>query len=372
MPCVFPILSLKALHLAAHRGRQARIGGLAYTGGVLLTFLVLAGLLLALKAGGAAVGWGFQLQQPLVVLALAWLTAGIGLWLLTGISLGTRLMGLGAGLGRGGGAGGSFVTGMLAVIVATPCTAPFMAGAVGFALTQGPLIALAVFLALGLGLAAPFLALAFVPALQALLPRPGPWMERLRQALAFPMLATAAWLLWVLSLSGEGALLPALLGVVGLGLAFWLAGLPGRTAQGLAALALVLSLALPAAPLWSAPAPSESAPAKGIVIAPPAEPFSLGRLEALRGEGRPVLVNMTAAWCLTCLVNERVALSGDGFEATLARFGAAYLKGDWTRQDPAIGRFLAGFERSGVPLYAVYPVEGSPRTPAAAPHSGHH
>ncbi|MCB1883254.1 MAG: thioredoxin family protein [Geminicoccaceae bacterium] len=363
MPCVFPVLSLKALHLAAHRGRAARLGGLAYTGGVLLAFLLLAALLLALKAGGAAVGWGFQLQEPLVVLALAWLTAGIGLWLLTGISLGTRLMGVGAGLGRSGGAGGSFVTGMLAVVVATPCTAPFMAGAVGFALTQGPATAFAVFLALGLGLAAPFLALSFVPALQALLPRPGTWMERLRQALAFPMLATAAWLLWVLSLSGgEGALLMALLGFVVLGFAFWLAGLSGRAARGLALVALVVSLVLPAAPLWSAPEGerADGAAAKGVVIAPPAEPFSAARLAGLRGEGRPVLVNMTAAWCLTCLVNERVALSGGGFEAALKRSGAAYLKGDWTRQDPAITRLLAGFERSGVPLYAVYPAKGPP------------
>ncbi len=358
MPCVFPILSIKALHVLRHRGQAAKVAGIAYTAGVLATFGALGLLLVALKATGVAVGWGFQLQEPLVVMALAWLTTAIGLWLLTGYTIGASLMGLGGGLSDG--PLGSFLTGCLAVVVAAPCTAPFMAGALGFALTQSAFVALLVFLALGLGLALPFLLLSFVPALQRLMPRPGAWMERFRQALAFPMLATSAWLVWVLGLNAGGeALLAGLLGLVVLGFAFWLGGLDARPARALALAAALASLVLPAVRL-AGPGVGVAAATEGVTILPPAEPFAQSRLDALRADGRPVFVNMTAAWCLTCLVNERVALAGPGFEALLDRSGAAYLKGDWTRQDPAISAFLDRFGRSGVPLYAVFPPKGAP------------
>ena len=359
MPCVFPVLSIKALHVLRHQGQAAKVAGIAYTAGVLATFGALGLLLVALKATGVAVGWGFQLQEPLVVMALAWLTTAIGLWLLTGYTVGVGLMGLGGG-GLSDGPLGSFLTGCLAVVVAAPCTAPFMAGALGFALTQSAPVALPVFLALGLGLALPFLLLSFVPALQRLMPRPGAWMERFRQALAFPMLATSAWLVWVLGLNAGGeALLAGLLGLVVLGFAFWLGGLDTRPARALALAAALASLVLPAVRL-TGPGVGTAAATEGVTIVPPAEPFAQARLDALRSEGRPVFVNVTAAWCLTCLVNERVALAGPGFEALLGRFNTAYLKGDWTRQDPAISAFLDRFGRSGVPLYAVFPPEGEP------------
>lgn len=364
MPCVFPVLSIKALALVRHAGGpRALAHGLAYTAGVLLTFLALAGLLIALQAGGALVGWGFQLQQPLVVALLAYLVFAIGLWLIGAFELAPagllgRVMGLGQDHLPRSGLGGSFATGVLAVFVASPCTAPFMAAAIGFALTQGPATALAIFAALGLGLALPYLALSASPWLQRRLPRPGAWMVRFRQLMAFPMFATAAWLVWVLAQqAGDRALLLVLLGFVALGLACWLLPFSGRLARatGMASLALALLLAalpgrLPAAD------PASGAQAE----AGPAEPFTAGLLAELRREGRPVFVNMTAAWCLTCLVNEQTALSGPAFEAALERHGIAYLIGDWTRQDPAITSFLAGFERSGVPLYVVYPRAGSP------------
>jgi thiol:disulfide interchange protein DsbD len=358
MPCVFPVLSIKALALVRHAGGpRALAQGLAYTLGVLTTFLALAGLLIALQAGGALVGWGFQLQQPLVVALLAYLVFAIGLWLIGAFELAPaafgRVMGLGQGRLPQHGLGGSFATGVLAVLVASPCTAPFMAAAIGFALTQGPVTALIVFAALGLGLALPYLALSASPWLQRRLPRPGAWMVRFRQLMAFPMFATAAWLVWVLAQqAGDRALLLVLLGFVALGLAIWVLRLGGRLARtaGVAALALALLLAaLPGRLPAADPAHREAGPA---------EPFTAELLADLRREGRPVFVNMTAAWCLTCLVNEQAALSGPAFEAALERHDIAYLVGDWTRQDPAITRFLRGFERSGVPLYVVFPVAG--------------
>ena len=364
MPCVFPVLSIKALALVRHAGGpRALAHGLAYTAGVLATFLALAGLLIALQAGGALVGWGFQLQQPLVVALLAYLVFAIGLWLIGAFELAPagllgRVMGLGQNHLPRSGLGGSFATGMLAVLVASPCTAPFMAAAIGFALTQGPATALAIFAALGLGLALPYLALSASPWLQRRLPRPGAWMVRFRQLMAFPMFATAAWLVWVLAQqAGDRALLLVLLGFVALGLACWLLPFSGRLARatGMASLALALLLAVLPGRLPAAD-PAIGAQAE----AGPAVPFTTGLLAELRQAGRPVFVNMTAAWCLTCLVNEQTALSGPAFEAALERHGIAYLIGDWTRQDPAITSFLAGFERSGVPLYVVYPRAGSP------------
>ena len=361
MPCVFPVLSIKALALVRHAGGpRALAHGLAYTAGVLATFLALAGLLIALQAGGALVGWGFQLQQPLVVALLAYLVFAIGLWLIGALELAPagllgRIMGLGQDHLPREGLGGSLATGVLAVFVASPCTAPFMAAATGFALTQDPATALAIFAALGLGLALPYLALSASPWLQRRLPRPGPWLARFRQLMAFPMFATAAWLVWVLAQqAGDRALLLVLLGFVALGLAIWVLRLGGRAAGTVGAASLALALFLAALP-GRLPAAGPDAREAG-----PAVPFSAGLLAGLRQDGRPVLVNMTAAWCLTCLVNEQTALSGPAFGAALERHDVAYLVGDWTRQDPAITSFLAGFERSGVPLYVVYPRAGPP------------
>jgi thiol:disulfide interchange protein DsbD len=370
MPCVFPVLSIKALSLVQHAGSARAVAhGLAYTSGVLSTFLALAGLLIALQAGGALIGWGFQLQEPLVVAFLAYLMFVIGLWLIGGLvdGLEQRLgwfMGLGQGLGQKEGLGGSFATGILAVFVASPCTAPFMAGAIGFALTRDVPTALTVFAALGLGLALPYLALSVSPGAQRRLPRPGPWMVRFRQFMAFPMFATAAWLVWVLAQqAGETALLLVLMGFVAIAFALWAFCFKGPLARTTGATCLVLALGLGVLPsrLPAAdPVATSRAGSYEISFDGPAEPFSPERLATLRAEGRPVLVNMTAAWCLTCLVNEGNALSGAGFEATLALNDAAYLKGDWTRRDPAITTYLRSFERSGVPLYVVYPATGEP------------
>jgi DsbC/DsbD-like thiol-disulfide interchange protein/cytochrome c biogenesis protein CcdA len=368
MPCVFPILSIKALSLVQHADSPRAVAhGLAYTTGVLATFLALAGLLIALQATGALVGWGFQLQEPLVVAFLAYLMFVIGIWLFGGLEIGTgRLMGLGQGLTQSQNLGGSFATGILAVFVASPCTAPFMAGAIGLALTQDAPTALAVFAALGLGLALPYLALSISPWAQRRLPRPGPWMIRFRQFMAFPMFATAAWLVWVLAQqAGDTALLLVLLGFVAIGLAIWAFRLDGRIAKatGVACLALALGLGVLPGQLPAADPSNASRPGGyQISFEGPAEPFSLARLADLRDAGRPVLVNMTAAWCLTCLVNEGNALSGEAFAAALARNDAAYLKGDWTRRDPAITTYLRSFERAGVPLYIVYPAQGGEPT----------
>jgi len=370
MPCVFPVLSIKALSLVGHAGsRRALAHGFAYTAGVLATFLALAALLIALQAGGALIGWGFQLQEPLVVAFLAYLMFVIGIWLIGGVELGLgRVMGLGQSLterdGRQGGLWGSFATGLLAVLVASPCTAPFMAGAIGFALTRDAATALAVFAALGLGLALPYLALSASPWAQRRLPRPGPWMERFRQLMAFPMFATAAWLVWVLAQqAGDRALLLVLLGFVAIALAFWAFRLDGRVAKtaGVACLALALGLGVLPGRLPAAD-PGAGTAGRGyeISFAGPAEPFTPERLAGLRAEGRPVLVNMTAAWCLTCLVNESNALAGETFTAALERNDAAYLKGDWTRRDPVITDYLKSFERAGVPLYVLYPATGAP------------
>ncbi len=364
MPCVFPILSIKVLSLVQHAGSPRAIAhGLSYTAGVLATFLALAGLLIALQAGGALIGWGFQLQEPLVVAFLAYLMFVIGIWLFSGLDAGMgRLMGLGQGFGQNQGLGGSFATGVLAVFVASPCTAPFMAGAIGFAMTRDAPTALAVFAALGLGLALPYLASSMSPWVQRRLPRPGPWMVRFRQFMAFPMFATAAWLVWVLAQqAGEQALLLVLLGFVAIAMAFWAFRLDGRIAKtaGVACLALALGLGVLPGRLPAAdPNDASRAGAYRISFEGPAEPFSEIRLAELRDAGRPVLVNMTAAWCLTCLVNEGNALSGETFRAALARNDAVYLKGDWTRRDPAITTYLESFARAGVPLYVVYPTAG--------------
>ena len=358
MPCVFPVLSMKALALvrtgSAGRGR-ARTEGLAYTAGVLVTFLAVGGALVAARLAGAQVGWGFQLQSPVVVAALAYLLFAIGLNLSGLFEIGGPT-GFGGGLARDGTVG-AFLTGALAVVVATPCTAPFMATALGFALVQPPQVTFAVFAALGLGLAFPFLAVSLVPALARRLPRPGPWMLRLKQGLAFPMYASAAWLVWVLARqAGPDAVLAVLAGATLLAFGLWLAApaerRPPRAARAVGVLATVLALALLAVP---AALRTDAVAAETVEIG---EAWSAERLDAARAEGGSVLVNMTAAWCLTCKVNERVALSGARFADLLDETGTTYLVGDWTNRDAAISAYIDSFGHAGVPLYVVYPADG--------------
>ena len=368
MPCVFPVLAMKAASLAGHgdEHKAARQQGLAFLAGVLATFLALAGVLIAAKAAGAAAGWGFQLQSPPVVATLALLMLLVALNLSGVFEVGTSVQGVGQGLASRGGLAGAFFTGALAVVVAAPCTAPFMAPALGWALTQPPPAALAVFLALGLGFAAPFTAVAFAPALLNRLPRPGPWMETFRRVLAFPMYAAAAWLVWVLTLqAGADALARILAVAVLLALGAWLAGLAQRRhGEGrrpvlvtvLAAACAVLALGGAVWPPYAAVgAPSAGSSAAGEIAS---EPYSPERLAALRAEHRPVFVNYTAAWCVTCQVNERVAFQTRAVADAFAREGVVYLKADWTRKDEVIAADLARHGRAGVPLYLLYGAKG--------------
>jgi thiol:disulfide interchange protein DsbD len=359
MPCVLPVLSVKAIALVGHSEAPAAVlrrHGLSYTGGVLVSFGVLAGVLIALRAGGAEIGWGFQLQSPLVVGALAYVLFALALSLSGVLVIGSRLTGLGHGLASRPGYAGSFFTGALATAAATPCTAPFMGVAIGYALTQPPPTALLVFEALGLGLALPFLALSLIPAWRRLLPKPGPWMERLRQALAFPLYGSVAWLVWVVSRQvGPDGVALVLAGLLLIGFAAWIhhgtrAAAPRwRRAATTVALACVAG-AIALAPLAaSSPSSSAAAPAGARW-----EPFTPKRLAELRAQGTPVFVNFTAAWCITCLVNERVALHSPAVGEAFAKKGVVYLKADWTSKSPEIAAVLESFGRSGVPLYVVY------------------
>lgn len=369
MPCVFPVLSIKALSLLDHARddpRTARLHGIAYTLGVLASFALLGGALLLLKAGGAQAGWGFQFQSPAFVLATAYLMCAVGLNLSGVFEVGGALAGVGDSLASRAGYAGSFFTGVLATVVATPCTAPFMGGAVAYALAQPPAVLLAVFLAMGLGLALPYLLLSARPVLQRYLPRPGPWMVRVRQAFAFPMYGAAVWLVWVLARqSGVDAGAAALGGMVALAFAAWLYGATRfassftRLAGGIgAALVLVAAVAVGHAGIQHGQPVATTDAAW--------TPYSAERLQALRASGRPVFVNLTASWCITCLVNERVALSDGAVAAAFRQAGVAYLKGDWTSQDERITALLAQFGRSGVPLYVFYPA-GADSRPVVLP-----
>jgi thiol:disulfide interchange protein DsbD len=361
MPCVFPVLALKVVGLAgAGRGR-ARWQAAAYTAGVLLAFAALGAALLAARAAGSAAGWGFQFQSPVFVAAMAWLLFAVGLNLSGVYAIGTGLAHTGQGLAARPGRVGSFFTGLLAVIVATPCTAPFMGVAIGAGLAAPPVVTILVFLVMGVGLAAPYAVLAVLPDLWRVAPRPGRWMEVLRQALAFPMYGASAWLVWVVSQeAGSSGVLATVAGLVLLGFAGWVLGLTQgsaergrRIGQSAAAAAFLAALAVLSGIVASPDATANAAEA-GV------ESFSAARLAALRAEGRPVFVNMTAAWCVTCLVNERVAIRTEAVQRAFAEHHVAYLKGDWTRQDPQVTEYLRQNGRDGVPLYVYYPAHGEP------------
>jgi len=358
MPCVFPILAMKAASLAGHGGgehAEARRQGLAFGAGSVLTFVGLAAALIALKAAGSAVGWGFQLQSPPVVAVLALLMLAVGLNLSGLFEVGTSLQGAGSGLAGRRGALGAFFTGALAVVVAAPCTAPFMGPAVGWALTQTAAAALTVFLALGVGFAAPFVLVTFAPGLLSRLPRPGAWMETFRKALAFPMYGAAAWLAWVLAQqAGSEDLAKLFAAAILVALAAWLLGMRQRrgSSSGLLTVTEIVVFMLVTVSITAIAWPRDKAAELQT------EAYSPARLAELRGEGRPVFVNYTAAWCVSCQVNDKVALSTHEVSQAFARHKVAYLKADWTKRDPTIAAELASHGRAGVPLYLLYGTGG--------------
>lgn len=365
MPCVFPVLSLKALKLAKASGmdgRQHRLQALSYTAGVLSLFVAVAGLLLVLRSGGESIGWGFQLQSPWFVAAMVYLLFALGLTLLGWLELGTRLMGIGDGLTQQDGNRGAFFTGALAVVVASPCTAPFMGSALGYAITQPPIEALAVFVALGLGMAVPFLIIGFVPKVAGWLPKPGAWMDTMRQILAFPMFLSALWLLWVLGRqTGVEGMTWVLLGLLLMTFAVWLRrhsrtrgtamrnlGLVGSVSGWI--LAALIIVQQPWQPVGSAGAEETNTAA-----------FSEDYLAKAISSGKTVFVNITADWCVSCLVNEKTVLSTEPVYSVLHSDDVEYIKGDWTNADANITDYLASFGRNGVPMYVVYQQGQAPK-----------
>ncbi len=352
MPCVFPILSLKALSLAkgSVNERAARGEALAYTAGVLVVIVGLGAAILGLRAGGAAVGWAFQLQDPRTIAVLLLLVVALTLNLAGLFEIPTP-----AFVDSASGASGAFATGALAAIIATPCTGPFMGAALGAALVLPWPAALAVFAGLGIGLSIPFLAIGFVPALRKALPRPGAWMETFRHILAVPMGLTAVWLAWVLGgQSGINGMTIGLLGIVGIAIVLFVAG--KRQARGLSAhWASALSLVVVAVLTAGAITPvAKGAAAAAELAAAHKAAFTEEKLAEARAAGRPVFAYFTADWCLTCKVNERVAIDTDQVKAAFARHNVAVMVGDWTDGDPKLGRFIEAHNRAGVPLYLFY------------------
>jgi thiol:disulfide interchange protein len=367
MPCVFPVLAMKAAafaRLAGHERSVLRRDGLAYTAGVLVAFAAMAAVVVAIRASVGDVSWGFQFQSPIFSLLIAYLFFVVGLNLAGVFEIGGSFAGMGQGLAARTGATGAFFTGVLAVVVATPCTAPFMAAALGFALSQPAPQTVAVLLAVGLGLALPYLALSMTPALQRLMPRPGAWMDRLRQFLAFPMFASAVWMIWVLTQqTGPDGVIYGLGGMVLIAFAIWLlrtssgrlgsAGSIGTwLRRGVAAAAVLLAFAA-VLKLQDGPATAASGPngASAGVTFEGWERFSRARMTEAAAAGKPVFVDFTAAWCITCLVNERVALETPATRRAFEQTGTVKLKGDWTNRDPEITSLLKELGRAGVPLY---------------------
>ncbi|HWA30125.1 MAG TPA: thioredoxin family protein, partial [Rhizomicrobium sp.] len=362
MPCVLPILAMKALAVANHAHGDRRIAAtesFSYGAGAVLSFVGLGLLLVALRAGGQAIGWGFQLQEPAAVAFFALLVFAVGLNLSGVFEVGTVTAG--DSLTRQGGAVGSFFTGVLAVAVAAPCTAPFMAAALGYALTQSAVTALLIFLALGVGFVLPFIAIGLSPAVLRLLPRPGAWMLTFKQLLAFPMYGAAAWLLWVLDQEAPGTgLVIALAAMIAVAFAAWVwnasrsASSAWRTAGTIfAAVGLIAAVAGLSFIQDTAATPAAAATTRELAgIA--SEPYSAAKLSSLRAQNRAVFVDATAAWCITCLVNEKAALSSDGVRKAFESRHIAYLVADWTNRNPEITALLQAHGRSGVPLYLYY------------------
>jgi thiol:disulfide interchange protein/DsbC/DsbD-like thiol-disulfide interchange protein len=378
MPCVLPVLSIKVLSLVQHSHsapRHMRLQGIAYAAGVLTSFAIIGGALIGLRAAGAEIGWGFQLQSPIFVTLMIYLLFAVGLNLSGVFTVGSRMTGVGSDLALREGYTGSFFAGALATLVATPCTAPFMAAAIGYAVTQPWYVSVAILEAIGLGLALPYLLIAFSPRVRSFLPKPGIWMLWLKEFLAFPVYGTAVWLVYVLSQqAGASAATAALAGLVLIAFAAWLYDAAGlneghwrRLGVGLSTIAVAGAFAL--ASLVDAGDPSNgSASAAGENLHWQA--FSQAKFDALRADGRPIFIDFTAAWCITCKVNERITLADPAVVKAFADGGVVALRADWTRQDTSITRLLEANGRAGVPLYLFYPkptAAGERRPPIILP-----
>lgn len=354
MPCVFPILALKALAIvrkAEKRASQVRMHGLVYSIGVVASFLALASVLIAIQLSGKSIGWGYQMQSPMFVLGLAVIVFLVGLNLSGYFELPSLFGNVGSGVAAKDSLVGSFATGVLAVMVATPCTAPFMAPAIGFALTQSIEVVLVVFASLGFGLAAPFLLLSMFPKLIKLLPKPGAWMLGFKQAVAFPMYGCTVWLLWILAReAGEDALFVVMSGFVALAFAVWLIRMRAKYTGLLLAVLVIAGMA---------EFMHFTHNANSTIMT--SEAFSPARLQALRDEGKPVFVDATADWCITCKVNEHTALSSKEIRKLFEQKHIIYMVADWTHDDKDITAYLQSFGRAGVPIYVYYPPDhGAP------------
>jgi thiol:disulfide interchange protein DsbD len=364
MPCVFPVLFLKGLALVQSTGEERsrmRRHGLVYTLGILVSFWIIVAILLVLRAGGSQAGWGFQLQSPVFIAILASFLFLFALSLAGQFDIGLSLTSTGGELAKKEGYAGSFFTGVLATIVATPCTAPLMGAAVGFALAQPPAVTFAVFTALGLGLAIPYLLLTLEPSWTRLLPRPGAWMETLKQLTSVPLFATVIWLVWVYGRlfsadSGQATdhIARLLLGLLVLAIAGWTLGRwPAKAGSAIAA--TLLCLAAIAIPLTEPKADTLTW-----------QPYSQQALDTARAAGHPVFIDFTAAWCLSCQVNEKAVLRSGDVEHQLSTRNVTLLRADWTHEDPEITKQLASLGRSGVPTYVLYP-GGAKSTPDVLP-----
>jgi thiol:disulfide interchange protein len=372
MPCVFPVLFLKGLALVnsgTEERHKLRAHGLVYAIGILISFWALVGVLLGLRAAGASLGWGFQFQSPVFLLLMAGLLFFLGLSLAGQFEIGLTLTSAGGSLAAKQGYAGSFFTGVLAVVVATPCAAPFMGVAIGYALAQPAAITFAVFTALALGLAAPYVALTLQPAWTRLLPKPGAWMDILKQAVSLFMFGSAILLAWVVAQAYGAALLAALLSiflllaVAGWFLGRWPAKRWSTAVAGLILLTVVAACVTAPKELAVETAPTEvQDSSKGLPTRSVWQPWSADAVQHALASGQPVFVDFTASWCLSCQVNERIALSQPEVQQAFASANVALFRADWTREDPAITQALASLGRSGVPVYALYlPGENDPR-----------
>ena len=360
MPCVLPVLAIKALALARHSGADrvhARAESFSYSLGAILSFIAFGLMIVALRAGGSAIGWGFQLQEPIVVAILALVMFAVGLNLSGVYEVGAVTAG--GDLAQKGGLAGAFFTGVLAVAVAAPCTAPFMAAALGYAFTQPTIIVLGIFAALGVGFALPFLLLGIWPAMHRVLPKPGPWMLRLKRILSVPMYGAAAWLLWVLSQQVDRTgLIAALVAALLLGVAFCAWGGTRHMGDGLRGAGTMLAVIAMAGAFYALSLVAAARPSHPQTVSNyagmNAQTYSASRLARLRQDKRPVFVDATASWCITCLVNEQAALSRPAVQDAFKSNGVAFLVADWTNRNPEITQLLAAHGRTGVPLYLYY------------------
>ncbi|MFP6796916.1 MAG: protein-disulfide reductase DsbD domain-containing protein [Pseudomonadales bacterium] len=347
MPCVFPVLAIKAVSaLDVSRSGQGLTHAFGYAAGVVSTFLVLGVLLAVMRSAGEAIGWGFQLQEPGFVSAMTVLFFAMGLNLLGVLEL--------PGFGLAMSKPNAFLTGVIAVVIATPCTVPFMASAMGYGLSRGMGALLVVMVVLGIGMAAPYVLITGAPVIARRLPKPGAWMVVMKQAMAFPMFLTAVWLTWVLARqAGADAVLLVLAGSVGLGLLSWLGGNNGARMGGIWSAGLAVVIAV----VWGV----TNVPEEPERMETTENRFDVTAFETARASGRPVFLNITASWCVTCLANERSTLATDRVQDYFQQKGIVYIKADWTLHDSSVSNLLTTFGRSGVPLYVFFPSTSEPR-----------